>query len=230
MSENVIIPLSSEHIRMLGGSEEHIAAAKAQEDKEAQEAQAAKVEPPAQDKKQDTKPVESKETVPSETAEVPAAKEVPVTAPATKKEESAPMAHKFEEVMDALNKEITTYTDAEEKAIVDEQLAKVIDEKFDTYKTLSTKELAETLMARAEKAAKVIIEEKRAVKAKEAALAVKTEEAQKNLKEVNTFVSPSALSPNSADEEKALLKRAENGDDEAISELFSRRRKYTINE
>lgn len=229
MSEDIIIPLSSEHIRMLGGSEEHIAEAQAREDKAAQEAKDKEVkvqtivgEP---ETKQDTKPVESKETVPSKTAEVPAAKEVPAETTPTE-----PLQHKFEEVMDALNKEITTYTDAEEKAIVDEQLAKVIDEKFDTYKNLSTKELAETLMARAEKAAKVIIEEKRAVKAKEAALAVKTEEAQKNLKEVNTFVSPSALSPNAADEEKELTKRAEQGDDEAISELFSRRRKYTINE
>lgn len=224
MSEDIIIPLSAEHVRMLGGSDEHIARVQAEEDA-AKATKEPEVVPEVEtntEVKPEAKPEDTKVSAPSE-AEKPAATKEPAD-----NKSPEPDVKGYDAVLGAINTALSHITDPEEKAIVDEQLAKVIDEKYDTYKNLPMEEMAEALASRAEKIARKIIEEKRAAKAKEAALAVKTEEAQKNLKEVNTFISPGATRPSQADADKELQKRAEQGDEEAISELFTRRRTYTI--
>jgi len=227
MSESIKVQLSPDHVRQLGGTDAMIA----QAEKDWAPKQEPVVEP---DKTTEQEQVEAKAD--PKTPEAPAPvkpAEVPADPQPKAQEPEAPEAPKVEpkdayaKEMELINDSLKDITDEKLKSLVDAELAKVIDEKFDTYKDKSQEERVELLTGIAEKRARKLYNEELAKTTKDAELKKQHEEATKTIKEVSSFVK-SAPATTTADTLKKLEKRADSGDEDAIRELLTLQRSWTI--
>lgn len=220
----VRIKLNSEHLRMLGASEEDIAKAE-EEERTAQ---------PSVVTETQAAPSNNTQTVPNvkeEEKQVNTKTEDKVT---TKSSEDTVVPPKpspeelYKRELDLIENATSYITDPEERKLVDEELANVIRDKYESYKDKSPEERIEILTSIAEKKVRKMLKEKEKAAEEERKRAEDTEESRRKLKEVTTFAPQSAAAPTTADMEKELYRRAENGDEKALYQLLEMRRTYSI--
>lgn len=226
MAESIKVQLSPDHVRQLGGTDAMIAQAEKEWAAKQEQEQAAEPEKTAEQEQVEAKadPKTPEAPAPVKPAEVPADPQPKAQAPEAPKVEPKDA---YAKEMELINDSLKDITDEKLKSLVDAELAKVIDEKFDTYKDKPQEERVELLTGIAEKRARKLYNEELAKVNKDAELKKQHEEATKTIKEVSSFVK-SAPATTTADTLKKLEKRAESGDEDAISELLTLQRSWSI--